>query len=270
MIPSGSKRRERAAQRGHPERTLLGLEVRDVVGADAVLVADGPAVGDDDLARRGLEPAPALERLVRVGREPEDVRGVQARPAPVDVRQVAERVDALAERLEAVPERRPERGGERLEPAPVDGGLERVHRVPGVPERVAQVRAAEALPHPSAAATTRRRGRPGAPRDRADVARRGARRPGPSRTRRRSRGSARRRGRGGPGSGAGTARRARRRPARRSSRSRAGSRRGPCRAARRNGPASRARVDRPRPAAEHERRASRRPSRSAVPGRRRR
>ena len=43
-----------------------------------------------------LQPAPALERLVRVGGEPEDVGRVQARAARVDVRQVAERVDPLA------------------------------------------------------------------------------------------------------------------------------------------------------------------------------
>ena len=119
-----------------------------MVGPDAVLMADGPAVGDDDLARRGLEPAPALQRLVRVGRQAEDVGRVQARPAAVDVREVAERVDALAERLEAVAEGGPEGGRQRLDATPVERGLERVHRISRVPQRVAQVGAAEALPLP--------------------------------------------------------------------------------------------------------------------------
>ena len=88
-----------------PELALLGGQVRRVVAPDAVLVADRAAARDDRLARGGLQRAPALERLVRVGGEPEDVRRVQARAARVDVREVAERVDALAVVVEPVAER---------------------------------------------------------------------------------------------------------------------------------------------------------------------
>ena len=70
------------------------------------------AVLDDDPAGRRLEGAPALERRVRVVGEAEDVGRVQARAARIAVRQVAERVDALAGRLQPVAERPPELGGE--------------------------------------------------------------------------------------------------------------------------------------------------------------
>ena len=127
----------------HAERALLGREVRRVVEADAVLVADRRPVLDDHPARRRLERPPARERLVGVGREAEDVRRVEARPGRVHVRQVAEGMDALAGRLEAVAERPSERGGQVGEPRPVGRGLERVDRVARIPQRVAQVRGGE-------------------------------------------------------------------------------------------------------------------------------
>ena len=119
----------RRLERGHPERALLGREVRRVVAPDAVLVADRPAVGDDRLARGRLEPSPALERLVRVGGQAEDVGRVQARPARVEVRQVAEGVDPLADRRRgraAAPARA--RAASVRQRRPVDRRLQRVRR----------------------------------------------------------------------------------------------------------------------------------------------
>ena len=124
----------------------------------AVLVADRPAVRDDHLARRPLEPAPALERLVRVGGEPEDVGRVQARPARVDVRQVAEGVDPLVDgrRGRGAGSARAPRPGPGMR-RPVGGGLERVH---GVARRPTACCAGTA---PRTARVARRGRPPGAP-----------------------------------------------------------------------------------------------------------
>ena len=114
MSPSGSKPPATSPRTAMPELALLGRQLRRVVAPDAVLVADRAAVARrSPRSRRVFSRAPAVERLVRVGGEPEDVRRVQARAARVDVREVAERVDALAVGRRGrggAPGRRPRRG----------------------------------------------------------------------------------------------------------------------------------------------------------------
>ena len=191
---------------------------------------------DDDLAGRGLERAPAVERLVGIGREPEDVGRVQARAARVAVRQVAEGVDALADGFEPVSERAPELGGQVGEGRPVGRGLERVDRVAGVPQRVAQVRCREPAVPPGRIRCRVRRCPATRGRGRRRPWRPPRRRPG-CRSGRRSRGSAPDPSRGRRGSAGGAPSPGRRRRARTSSPSRAASRRGPSTAA---GPTARA------------------------------
>ena len=172
ISPSGSNSCDERLDRAHPQRALLGGEVRGVVGPDPVLVADRRAVADDHVARRRLQGPPALERLVRVVGQTEDVGRVQARAARVGVRQVAEGVDPLAGRVEAVAEGPAELGGEAGQVRPVGRGLERVDGVAFVPQRVAQVRRREPRPPPGRADARCRRHR----------ARRGPGRPPPGRS----------------------------------------------------------------------------------------
>ena len=132
-------------------RSPFSTPVRRVVDADAVLVADRAAVLDDRPARRGLQREPAPVGPLRSGRLAEDVRHVDRRPRRVDVGQMGEGEDPLVLALEAGRQGLDDRGGKLRGPAPVGGGLERVGGVAGIPQRVAQVRAAEAvrLPGPS-------------------------------------------------------------------------------------------------------------------------
>jgi hypothetical protein len=67
-----------------------------VVDADAVLVADRAAGGDDGLAGAALEALPAGKRLLGVGAVAEEVGGVDAAAVAVEVREVGEDVDPLA------------------------------------------------------------------------------------------------------------------------------------------------------------------------------
>ena len=142
-----------------------------MVAPDAVLMADRPAVLDDRLAGGGLQATPAVEGLVGLCAESEDVRRVEAGAARVDVGQVAERVDPLAAAVafEAVAERPPHRRGKVRQTPPVDGRLECVDRVAEVPQRVAQVRGPEPVPEPLTAERAADAGPAVAPDDRADL-----------------------------------------------------------------------------------------------------
>ena len=78
-----------ATQQREADLSLLGLEVREVVGAHAVVVADGAAVGHDRLARDALDAAPLLELVllhVRVGSS-----AVAVRPGAHPVRRARKR-----------------------------------------------------------------------------------------------------------------------------------------------------------------------------------
>ena len=123
--PRGRRRRAPSI----PSSPFSAGEVRRVVAPDAVLVADRAAAGDDRLARRALQPPPAIQRLVRVGGDAGRRTSRRGSSRRVDVRQVAERVDPLADVVEAVAERPSERRREVRQPRPVDRGLERVERV---------------------------------------------------------------------------------------------------------------------------------------------
>jgi len=77
-------------QRRHPQLAFLGREVWRVVSADAVLMADGAAVLDDDIAGRGLHRPPLGQRPIGVGAAGPKIRHVDAGAVGVDVRQVGE------------------------------------------------------------------------------------------------------------------------------------------------------------------------------------
>src|SRR5689334_7939834 len=121
-----------------------------MIATDAVLMADRAATGQDGVACSGLQAAPPLQRRIGVRAPAEDVRRVEARPGGVDVRQVAERVDALALLVEPVAERASDRRGEVGEAGPRRRRLEGVDRVAERPQRIAQVRPAEAPTEPLA------------------------------------------------------------------------------------------------------------------------
>jgi hypothetical protein len=136
---------------------LAVLPAGRVVAADAVLVTDGAAVVGDDLAGGGLQRAPARERYVGVGMDPEEEGRVEARAVEVDVREVGEGVDALSLAGERAAQSFLDRGEERGDAAPGRGRLERVDRPARLPERVPQVRGPEAVAVPLPAERPARR-----------------------------------------------------------------------------------------------------------------
>ena len=155
-----------------PSGSLLGGQVRRVVAPDAVLVADGAAVGDDRLAGRAPSGA-ASGPASRPGRR----RGGRRRS-----RRGSSRSGRRWERwlkawtrsprvVEPVAERPPDGGGEVRQAAPGDRGLEGVERVARLPQRVAQVRRPE--PRPLQAGREPRRPIPPWPPDDAPTSRNG-------------------------------------------------------------------------------------------------
>ena len=158
---AGRSARTRSARAAIPSGALLGGEVRRMDPPDAVLVADRPAVGDDRLAGQRLEPAPAVERLVRVGGQAEGVGHVQARAARVQVRQVAVGVDPFA----VGPRARAGGPGQALRRGPAAGpSRPRSRACPPHsrrPQRIAQVGRAQPLTVPGRARATAPRCRVG-------------------------------------------------------------------------------------------------------------
>ena len=148
MIPSGSNVRTTASSAAMPSGALLRREVRRVIGADAVVMGDRRALGDDRVRGGPLDGQRPCPRLVRVGAEPEQVGHVQAGARRVDVRQVGEHVDPLVPVRERRADRQLQPREQARQPRPVGGGLERLGAVAGRDERVAQVRRPQAGPVP--------------------------------------------------------------------------------------------------------------------------
>ena len=122
-----------------------------MIGAHAVLVADGAAMGDDRFADRLLERAPATGISGVIGAAAPDHGHVDAAAGIVDMRQMGERQSALVKGLEREMRGLLHGGHGGGRPRPGHGGFHGVDREASIPQAVAQIGAGKAVLRPDAA-----------------------------------------------------------------------------------------------------------------------
>jgi len=120
-----------------------------VVGAYAVLVADGAAMSHNLLAGGGLEPRPAVQGFGRVGGAAVEVGDVHAGAIAIHMRKMREDQRALAGIIQRVAQGLLNGGHGCWNLGPGQGGFQRIQRIAALPECVTQVGRGEAalVPH---------------------------------------------------------------------------------------------------------------------------
>src|SRR5260221_8557338 len=127
------------------QRAFFSNEIGLMIGANAVLMADGPALGYDGAARGSFQTLPPAQRLLWVSGNAVDIGCINSRAMGIHLREVGVCMYLLTFLCQACSQRCFDGTGESRNPIPGGGSLHGIHRVAHAPKCIAEVWRQEAL-----------------------------------------------------------------------------------------------------------------------------